>query len=195
VGGEAGMEVSTASGTDGVAMYTATTSASGGNSWSWGLSTHFSNNFILSNTGTSGGLDNPKVFEVTNGTQDIEFYKIILHRATAKVSSTLGSTSGTIAIDAAVSDFYKVTLTGNATLANPTNSGSTNVRHFTVRVKQDATGSRTLGYGTDYRFPAGIVPDLTTAPNAVDYLSFILDEDADKWDFVGNAFNLLPAGT
>jgi hypothetical protein len=120
---------------------------------------------------------------------------LLIHAATEKTPSTFGSASGLIAINAALSDFFRVTLTGNATLDNPTNSGSTNVRSFTVRVKQDGTGSRTLAYDTDYRFPGGVPPVLTTDPNAVDYLSFILDEDADKWDFVGNAFNLLPAGS
>ncbi len=139
----------------------------------------------------SGNVDAFKVN--TNGTS--EFLTLALTRATAQVPSTFGSTSGTISVDAAVSDFYRVTLTGNATLANPTNSGSTNIRHFTVRVKQDATGSRTLDYGNNYRFPGGLAPVLTTTANAVDYLSFILDEAAGKWDFVGNAFNLLPVGS
>jgi len=100
-------------------------------------------------------------------------------------------TSGaTIAVNANLADFFTLTLATNATLSNPTNGAEGS--HFTVRIRQDATGSRLLSYGTDYRFPAASpVPVLSTGANAIDYLSFIYDEVDGKWDFVGNAFNLI----
>lgn len=66
-----------------------------------------------------------------------------------------------------------VTLTGNATLQNPTNmkDGTT---HYLI-VKQDSTGNRTLSYDTNYKFPGGKVPELSTGPNAVDILTFLCD--------------------
>ena len=66
-----------------------------------------------------------------------------------------------------------VTLGGNRTLDNPTNqqAGST----YAVIVKQDATGSRTLAYGTSYKFPQSVDPVLTTTANAIDVLTFISD--------------------
>lgn len=66
-----------------------------------------------------------------------------------------------------------VTLGGNRTLANPTNmqAGST----YTLIVKQDATGSRTLAYGANYKWPSGTAPTLSTGANAVDILTFISD--------------------
>ena len=42
-------------------------------------------------------------------------------------------------------------------------------------IKQDATGSRTLSYGTVYKFPAGEKPTLSTAANSVDIISFYSD--------------------
>lgn len=67
----------------------------------------------------------------------------------------------------------RVTLGGNRTLANPTNqvAGGT----YILRVIQDGTGSRTLGYGSAYKWANGIAPTLSTAANAVDLLSFYSD--------------------
>lgn len=67
----------------------------------------------------------------------------------------------------------KVTLGGNRTLANPTNmvDGGT----YAIIVKQDATGGRTLAYGTAYKWPSGIAPTLSTGANKVDVLTFISD--------------------
>lgn len=67
----------------------------------------------------------------------------------------------------------KVTLGGNRTLANPTNlvAGGT----YILRVIQDGTGSRTLGFGTAYKWANGIAPTLSTAAGAVDLLSFYSD--------------------
>jgi hypothetical protein len=66
-----------------------------------------------------------------------------------------------------------VTLAGNRTLANPTNmkDGAT----YILVVKQDATGTRTLAYGTAYEFSEGTVPVLSTGANAVDMLAFYSD--------------------
>lgn len=66
-----------------------------------------------------------------------------------------------------------VTLGGNRTLDNPTNmkDGGT----YILTVKQDATGSRTLAYGTAYKWPGGTAPTLSTAANAVDILTFVSD--------------------
>ena len=66
-----------------------------------------------------------------------------------------------------------VTLGGNRALANPTNlkNGGT----YILRVVQDATGSRTLSYGSVYKWPGGVAPTLSTAANAIDILTFVSD--------------------
>ena len=76
-------------------------------------------------------------------------------------------------MDASLSNAFTVTLGGNRTLDNPTNlvAGFT----YTFRIVQDATGSRTLAYGTAYKFPGGTAPTLTTTANAIDYLSCSTD--------------------
>lgn len=65
-----------------------------------------------------------------------------------------------------------VTLAGNRTLANPTNMASG--YSYSIIVKQDATGSRTLAYGSAYKWSGG-TPVLSTTANAVDIITFISD--------------------
>jgi len=67
----------------------------------------------------------------------------------------------------------KVTLAGNRALANPTNmkDGAS----YILRVIQDATGSRTLSYGSAYKWANGSAPTLSTGANDVDLLTFISD--------------------
>lgn len=66
----------------------------------------------------------------------------------------------------------QVTLGGNRTLANPTGLAAGS---YVLIVRQDATGGRTLAYGSNYRWPGGTAPALSTAANAVDLLTFISD--------------------
>jgi len=66
-----------------------------------------------------------------------------------------------------------VTLGGNRVLDNPTNL--INGHTYTLIVKQDATGNRTLTYGNVYKWSGGTAPTLTTTANAVDIFTFIYD--------------------
>lgn len=83
------------------------------------------------------------------------------------------SDGSTIAVDASLSNNFKVTLGGNRTLANPTNLADGMVLNFVI--KQDATGSRTLAYGSKYKWPGGTAPTLSTAANAIDFFSAYYD--------------------
>lgn len=77
--------------------------------------------------------------------------------------------AATVAVDASLSNNFRLTLGGNRTLANPTNLVDGQVLNF--RFKQDATGSRTLAYDTKYKFPSGAAAVLSTGANKVDRLS------------------------
>ena len=59
---------------------------------------------------------------------------------------------------------------GNRTLANPTNitAGQSGI----IVITQDSTGSRTLSYGSYWKFAGGTAPTLTTTANAVDVLAY-----------------------
>ena len=68
----------------------------------------------------------------------------------------------------------EVTLDGNRTIANPTNKkeGAT----YILFIKQDSvTGSRTLTWGTDFKWSGGTAPTLSTGTDEVDIISFICD--------------------
>jgi hypothetical protein len=89
--------------------------------------------------------------------------------------SALGNSSGTITLDMATANNFSMTLNANSTntLANPSNQ--TAGQSGTVVITQDATGSRTLAYGSNWKFPAGTAPTLTTTANAVDVLAYYVE--------------------
>jgi len=90
-----------------------------------------------------------------------------IYAAAAEVTLT---DAATITVD--MNTFWNavVTLAGNRALGNPTNEkvGQNGV----IRIVQDATGSRTLSYGTDWEFAGGSAPTLTTTANAQDLLVY-----------------------
>lgn len=83
----------------------------------------------------------------------------------------------TIAPDFAAGLNFTVTLGGNRTLAAPLNARAG--QSGTIRVVQDATGGRTLSYGSGWRFPggAGSGGALSTGAGAVDILAFVVGSD------------------
>ena len=76
--------------------------------------------------------------------------------------------AASIATDAALSNTFLVTLGGNRTLANPTNLVDGQIINWYA--KQDATGSRTLAYGSLFKWPGGTAPVLSTAANSIDLI-------------------------
>jgi hypothetical protein len=79
----------------------------------------------------------------------------------------------TITPDLAAGNNFSVTLGGNRTLANPTNQ--TAGQHGTIVITQDGTGSRTLAFGSYWKFAAGTAPSLTTTAAAVDVLAYYVE--------------------
>ena len=80
--------------------------------------------------------------------------------------------AATITPDFGANQNFTVTLAGNRTLANPTNIvvGQTG----SIFVVQDATGSRTLSFGTYYDFTGGTAPTLSSGAAAVDRIDYIV---------------------
>lgn len=89
----------------------------------------------------------------------------------APVITTL-TDGATITPDFATGCNFTVTLGGNRTLANP--SGLVAGQSGSIFIVQDATGSRTLAYGTQYDFIGGTAPTLSTAANSVDRIDYIV---------------------
>ena len=71
----------------------------------------------------------------------------------------------TIAVNAALSNNFTVTIAGNRTLSNPSNLVAGQILNF--QITQDATGNRTLAFGTNYNGAISLNP----AANAVTLFS------------------------
>jgi hypothetical protein len=88
-------------------------------------------------------------------------------------SITTLTDGATITADLATANNFSVTLGGNRTLANPSNqtAGQSGI----IVITQDGTGGRTLAYGSNWKFPSGNAPTLTTTASAVDVLSYYVE--------------------
>jgi len=78
----------------------------------------------------------------------------------------------TINLDMSSGLNFQVTLGGNRTLANPSNTkvGQSGV----IAVSQDVTGSRTLTFSSSYKFANGVAPTLSTAGGSIDMLFYFV---------------------
>ena len=79
----------------------------------------------------------------------------------------------TITPDFSAGNNFSVTLGGNRTLANPTNL--TAGQGGAITVTQDGTGGRTLAFGSNWKFPGGTAPTLTTTAAAVDVIAYYVE--------------------
>ena len=82
----------------------------------------------------------------------------------------------TVTPDFSLGNNFTLTLAGNRTLANPTNltAGQSGV----ILLLQDSTGSRTLSFGSYWKFPGGTAPTLTTTASAVDLLVYFVESSS-----------------
>ena len=105
-----------------------------------------------------------QTFTVANVTNQLAVFGSAYQNIVTLVDAT------TITANLAQTNNFVVTLGGNRTLANATNitAGSSGF----IVVRQDGTGSRTLTFGTGWRFPGNTAPTLTTTASAVDLIVF-----------------------
>jgi len=95
----------------------------------------------------------------------------------AQRGSIVALTDGaTITPDFAAGNNFSVTLGGNRTLANPTNL--TAGQSGAITITQDGTGGRTLAFGSNWKFPGGTAPSLTTGANSVDVLAYYVESSS-----------------
>lgn len=92
--------------------------------------------------------------------------------------------AGSIVPDVSQSDLLSVTLTGAHTLSNPLHPKGDG-QMIIFRIRQDATGGRTLAFDSKYNFSTTLPsPTVSTAANAIDYLGFIYNIENDTWDYI-----------
>lgn len=85
----------------------------------------------------------------------------------------LSISTGAIAVNAAASDNFYVTMNANATVSAPSNLVTG--KGFVIEIIQDGTGGWTLAYNTVFKFPGGAAPILSTAAGAIDLLTCYYD--------------------
>lgn len=78
--------------------------------------------------------------------------------------------SATVTPDLGVGINFGLTATSNFTLANPSNlkAGQSGL----ILIAQDATGSRTISYGSSWKFPSGAAKTLSTGAGSIDFLFY-----------------------
>ncbi len=136
-------------------------------------------------TAQSGGVVTPKLGTqegTDRSTVDTFTENIVSNGTTLNLQS---DNSGDLSIDNVIVKLANVswdlstnqvtslTLDGDLVLDNPTNKvdGAT----YIINLIQDGTGTRLLTYGSEYKFPGGTAPTLTTASGSVDILTCVSD--------------------
>lgn len=98
------------------------------------------------------------------------------NQSTEEVELTWAST---ITIDASLSNNFRVTLQGNTVFASPINKTAGMVMN--IAISQDAVGSRTATFGSDWDFGKAGAPTLSTAANELDFISTYYTGGRQKW--------------
>lgn len=98
-------------------------------------------------------------------------------KATTEVALFVNSGSATP--NCALSNVFRLLVTGDVTLANPINPLSGQV--INIILKQDDTGGHTITLGGKYTFAGGTAPTLSTGAGEKDLLSCQYDAVDDAW--------------
>jgi hypothetical protein len=126
-----------------------------GSAWGTSYTTSGSGTVVaLNNTPT---LTNPTVTNYTETTVT----------ANTSTAYTIDNTNGTLQI---------LTLTGNCTFTFPT---ATAGKSFTLFLKQDATGSRTVTWPASVKWPSGTAPTITATASKAD--KYVFTADGSSW--------------
>ena len=92
------------------------------------------------------------------------------------------ATSGTIAIDCALGDYFTLAATGNMTSFTFSNlPASGKAQTILVRITQDATGSRVATFPASFKWASGTAGVLSTAANSVDVLAITTFNQGTSW--------------
>ncbi len=124
-------------------------------------------NFDIPNTLTAPKVTGTAEIATVGGGQNTNFDNSV---SVDVKEMSLGA--GTHILDLDRNANFKLTLSGNITLANPANltAGTTG----SIFVVQDGTGSRTVSYGSSWDFIGGTAPTMTTAASSVDRIDYIV---------------------
>jgi len=94
----------------------------------------------------------------------------------AVVSLTDGAT---ISVNASLGNDFRVTITGQRSMSNPSNP--VNGQRITFQISQGAGGSHTLTWGSAYNFGAAVAPTLSANAGETDVFGFIYNAAKAGW--------------
>jgi len=142
---------------------------------------------LISALPQTSGLDGDEYVVVEKGSTFIQTTSLFLSRLLTRFTNIFYRNQSVnpvalidganIATDASLGNIFKVTLGGNRTLDNPTNMTDGMILNWII--KQDGTGTRTLAYGSKFKWPAGTAPTVTATANAVSFISACYDAGND----------------
>ena len=148
-----------------------------------------STNAVLTHTGTgttawSTTLTSPTIAGATLSGAVVgadQIMSAVTHKDYAETCAENATVTGTVSIDLNNGNVHSVILTGNATLTfdNPVATGDSS--SFTLIVKQDGTGSRTITWPGSVAWAAATAPTLTTTANKFDVLAFTTVDGGTRW--------------
>lgn len=97
----------------------------------------------------------------------------------ATLMDDLAIASGNVQINCCASNVFRLVLTESVTLLAPNNpiSGQT----VNLIIKQGGSGSYTVSWPSNFKFPGGSAPSLSTAVGAIDIMSCQYDSADDVW--------------
>jgi|GEM_PF-4470549 len=92
------------------------------------------------------------------------------------------ATSGSVAIDYALGDYFTLALTGNVSGLTFSNMpGAGNGASLMIRITQDST-PRTLAWPASFKWSGGVAPAISTSIGAVDVLAITTFDNGTTWD-------------
>lgn len=156
--------------------------------------------YILRDSDNTGGWDGNSPLQLVGSTQLAYVFgnQIITSAAAQNLNNptiingyteeTYSVNSGTaLTIDLANGSQQVITLTGNVTFTFP---AAATGKAFTLYLKQDATGGRTVTWPSSAKFPANTAPTITSTASKMDKISFQCP-DGTNWIGVVNGQNYL----
>lgn len=95
--------------------------------------------------------------------------------------STQSSATGAVTLDLNNGNVHNLTLTGNITSLTVTNTTAGVSCTFTLILRQDGTGGRTVAWMSGVKWAVGAAPTLSTGPSKVDVLTFMTIDNGTTW--------------
>lgn len=91
------------------------------------------------------------------------------------------NTGANYAINCATANNFLLTLTANCTFTI-TGTAASRVTGINLKLKQDATGGRTITWPPSVKWPGGTAPTLTSTAGKADYIALVSMDNGATWD-------------